>query len=217
LGQIPPQHVVTKAYLTPQGMHLVSLTRNNAAIEDSVKDTILATFKEHVTIQSLEDAASQNLALSQARSGKDLFALGKGFEGWHLINSQEVENIVTETQFLPASFSVLSNPTEFLRIKVGSNQVFKLTSLNHLFEETKTMYQEQFKTKLDLNSISANDREKIFSFSLAQNGGYVNFVIRLVFEDSKWFDASVTVLSDHALGSSELAYWVEKLSFIHLK
>lgn len=217
VGQIPPQHVVTKAYLTEQGVHLVSMTRNNQTIDQEEKDKILKTFKDNIAIKNLDDASKLERALSQAKSKEDAFNLGSGFRQWHLIQSQEIASALVETQFLPADFSVLNNPTDFLRVKVGSKEAFKIEDISSLYAEIVKMYQDQFKAKFSINEIMSNEIEKSFSFSIAQASGHVNFIVRLVCQGDKWLEATMMTLSEMPLNLEQSAYWYEKLSNVSIK
>jgi len=208
----PPQHEISRAFLTKRGLHRVGFTRKNGQMSLEEREKWVNLLKENSSVVSFQEGRLSP-ALSMVEKLRDSVSLGPNFLDWKKINTYAFENGFTAICYIPSTH-IGSYVTECLELVTMPN--VNAVSLNQFFEAEKKLIREKTDKKVNFRVIERSPCEIIYSYSHPKDHLQCNAVVRIFISERGYYSFSYKLGLTGSMQKEEILLWKDRLKTINI-
>ena len=213
-NDIPIQHEVARAFLTPSGFHRVGFTRKNNSMSPEERAKWIQILRENTSVVLFHDASSIE-GISMVERLKDSVSVGTHFCDWKKLNPVSFETGFCSACYIPPTQWACSYVTECLEIHTSPN--VKLAPLSTFFEIEKICVQNKTSQEMKFHILEQSPNEIIYFYCHPQGLLHLNAVVRVFLTDYGYYSIShKKELVESQIQEEEMRSWMEKLKTIHV-
>lgn len=210
---IPIEHEIARAFLTPSGFHRVGFTRRNNHMSSEERIKWIQLLRKNSSVVPFQDGRYTE-GLSMVEKLQDSVSVGAHFHDWSRISQFAFETGYSLTCFIPPT-QIDSYVVECLEILTMPN--VKLAFLTDFFEIEKKCVQDNTFKKVKFHILEQSPTEIIYYYFHPRDHLQLNAVVRTFLTEHGYYSISYKKGLEGQMQQEEMKPWIEKLKTIRVE